>query len=66
MFSATTYDWSDLTVTAFLSPSGLELIPSASHAIDAAIGSAPTGGHELGRDIAALIGMGQEKITQKV
>ncbi len=30
-FSATTYDWSNLTITTYMSPSGLELIPSASH-----------------------------------
>jgi hypothetical protein len=65
-FSATTYDWSNLTVTAVITPEGLNLSPSSTHAIDAAIGSAPTAGHNLGRGIAALIGMDQNKITGKV
>ncbi len=66
VFNCTTYDWSNLTITAVITPSGLNLIPSATHAVDAAIGSAPTCGRELGRDIAALIGMNQQKINQKV
>jgi hypothetical protein len=66
VFSVTTYDWSELTVTTVLRPSGLELIPSATHSIDASICSAPAPGGELGRSIAALIGMNQQKITNKV
>ncbi len=48
VFNCTTYDWSNLTITAVITPSGLNLVPSASHSVDAAIGSAPTCGHELG------------------
>jgi hypothetical protein len=65
-FSATTYDWSNLTVTAVITPEGLNLSPSSTHAIDASIGSAPTAGRNLGRGIAALIGMDQGAITERV
>ncbi|MHB1561994.1 MAG: hypothetical protein ACYC61_31485, partial [Isosphaeraceae bacterium] len=65
-FGATTYDWSNLTVTATVTPEGLNLYPSSTHNIDAAITSAPTDGAGLKRGIAALIGMGQNKITDKV
>ncbi len=66
VFGATTYDWSNLTVTATITPEGLNLSPNSTHNIDAAISSAPTGGHGLERGIAALIGMDRDKITQKV
>jgi hypothetical protein len=65
-FNATTYDWSELTVTVVLRPSGLELIPSATHSINASICSAPEAGGGVGRTIAGLIGMNQQKITNKV
>lgn len=66
VFNCTTYDWSNLTITATITPDGLHLSPSASHAIDATIGSTPTCGHDLGRGIAGLIGMNQDKINAKV
>src|SRR5262249_49881585 len=62
----TTYDWSNLTVTAVITPEGLSLTPNATHNINAAISSVPTEGHGLGRGIAALIGMNEDKINQKV
>jgi len=65
-FSATTYDWSELTVTTVLRGSGLSLWPSSTHNIDASICAAPTAGGGLGRGIASLIGMDQQTITQKV
>ena len=65
-FQATTYDWSELTITTILKPSGLELIPSASHCINAAIGSAPECGGGVGRAAAGLLGFNQQKITDKV
>ena len=65
-FNATTYDWSNLTITAILRPSGLSLIPSATHGINASIGSAPECGGGFGRTVAGLIGMNQQKITNKV
>jgi hypothetical protein len=65
-FGATTYDWQQLTVTTILKPTGLELVPSATHAIDAAIGAAPTPGGGLGRAIAGLLGFNRQKITEKV
>jgi hypothetical protein len=65
-FSATTYDWSELTVTTVLKDTGLELYPSYRHAIDAGIGSAPTPGGGLGRAIANLVGMNQSRINSRV
>jgi len=65
-FNATTYDWSELTITTVLKSTGLEISPSYRHAIDAAISSVPTAGGGLGRAIASLIGMNQQKINRKV
>ena len=65
-FTARTYDWSNLTVTKTITPDGLRLSPSLTHNIDAVICSAPTQGNGLKRGIAALIGMNQDKITEKV
>jgi hypothetical protein len=65
-FSATSYDWSELTITTVLRPSGLTITPSSTHNIDAAICAAPTEGGGLGRGIAALIGLNRDAITQKV
>ena len=65
-FSATTYDWSELTITTVFRDSGLRIAPSSTHNIDAAIYSAPTEGHGLGRGIASLIGLDQDAITEKV
>ena len=57
-FNATTYDWAELTITTVLQTHrGCRSAPSYTHAIDAAITSVPTEGHELGRAIAGLIGM---------
>ena len=66
VFNATTYDSAELTITTVLRPSGLQIAPSYTHAIDAAITSAPTCGKDLGRAIAALIGLDQDRINQKV
>jgi hypothetical protein len=65
-FSATSYDWSELTITTVLRPSGLTIIPSSTHNIDAAVCAAPTEGGGLGRGIAAIIGLNKDAITQKV
>jgi hypothetical protein len=65
-FGATSYDSSEMTITAILRPSGLQLIPSSTHNTNATITSAPTGGNGFGRFVAGLIGMNQAKITQKV
>ena len=65
-FSATTYDWSELTITTVLRSSGLTITPSSTHNINASICAAPTAGGGLGRGIAALIGLNQNAITQKV
>jgi hypothetical protein len=66
VFSATSYDWSELTITTVLRPSGLTITPSSTHAIDAAVASSPTEGRGLARGIAALIGMDQAAINQRV
>ena len=65
-FSATSYDWSELTITTVLRSSGLTITPSSTHNIDAAICAVPTEGGGLGRGIAALIGLNRDAITQKV
>jgi hypothetical protein len=65
-FSATSYDWSELTVTTVLNSSGLSLMPNSTHAIDVAIGSCPAPGGGLGRMVAGIIGMDQGTINQKV
>jgi hypothetical protein len=65
-FNATTYDWAELTITTVLRGSGLQIWPSYTHNIDAAIGSVPTQGHEFGRAIAGLVGMDDNGINQKV
>jgi hypothetical protein len=65
-FNATTYDWAELTITTVLKGSGLSIWPSYRHSIDAAITSAPTEGGGMGRAIASLVGMNQDRINQKV
>jgi hypothetical protein len=65
-FNATTYDWAELTITTILRSSGLQIAPSCTHTIDAAITSVPTEGHGLGRAIAGLVGMDQDAINQRV
>ncbi|MGO9599438.1 MAG: hypothetical protein ACLP7Q_15725 [Isosphaeraceae bacterium] len=65
-FSATTCDYSQLTIYAVLRTSGLSLAPAYNHSIDAAVCSTPAAGGGFGRLIAGLIGMNQNKITQKV
>lgn len=66
-FWATTIDQSEMTVTAIIRPSGLQLVPSQTHNTDAQITSAPNpceGG--MGRAVAGLIGFNQERIRQEV
>lgn len=66
-FWATTIDQSEMTVTAIIRPSGLQLIPSQTHNTEAQITSAPNpceGG--MGRAVASLIGFNQERIRQEV
>jgi hypothetical protein len=65
-FNATTYDWSELTITTVLRSSGLQISPSYTHTIDAAITSVPTQGRDLGRAIAGLVGMDQDGINRRV
>jgi hypothetical protein len=65
-FSAESVDGGLLTVTALLTPFGVQLMPNSGHNTDALIGSAPQPGKGFPRFIASLIGMNQNKITQKV
>ncbi len=65
-FSATSYDWAQLTIYTVLRSSGLVIWPAYNHNIDAAICSTPAAGGGFGRLVAGLIGMNQNKITQKV
>lgn len=65
-FSATTTDSSELTVYTTLRTSGLSAAPAQSHNVDARVCSVPEPGGGFGRLIAGLIGMNQDKITQKV
>ena len=55
-----------MTVTTVLRGSGLQIWPSYTHTIDAAISSVPTDGHGLGRAIAGMIGMDEDAINQRV
>jgi hypothetical protein len=65
-FSATSFDWAQLTMYTVLRTTGLSLVPGYNHNIDAQICAQPQPGGGFGRMIAGLIGMNQNKITQKV
>lgn len=65
-FSATSIDQAELTVSTWITPTGLVLTPSYSHAIDATVCSSPTPSGGLGRTIAGLLGMNQNRINEKV
>ena len=65
-FAATSRDSSQLTITAILRPSGLAVAPGYLHNITATVNSSPIEGKGLGRFVAALVGLDQGKITNKV
>ncbi len=65
-FSATSFDSSQLTITAILRPSGLAVAPGYLHNIAATVNSTPIAGKGFGRLIASLVGLNQGKITNKV
>lgn len=65
-FDATSTNQAQLTIVATLTPDGLMLTPSYQHGIAANVGSAPQADKGLARGIAAIIGLNQDKITQKV
>ena len=66
-FGATSYDTPELTITAIIRPSsGLSLSPAYIHSISAAISAAPQPGKGLARGILSIIGLNQQKITNKV
>jgi len=65
-FDATSFDRGAMTVVAVLRPTGLELYPQGTHAVDAKVGATPQPGGGLGRAFASLLGMNRAKIAQKV
>jgi hypothetical protein len=65
-FGATSTDYGQQVATAILRPDGLQLLTNATHHVAASITSAPRPGKGLSRAVAALIGLNQQKITQKV
>jgi hypothetical protein len=65
-FQATSYDWSELTITTVLRTWGLSITPNSTHNIDVSICSTPADGGGLGRMIAGVIGMDQNSINQRV
>ena len=65
-FSANSFDNGLLTVTALLTPFGVQIRPTPGHNVDARICSTPTQGNGLARGIAGLIGFGQSRITNEV
>ena len=65
-FGATSTDQSVLTVIAVLRPTGIQFFPQSTHNINATVSSAPQPGKGFPRAIASLIGLGKNKITDKV
>ncbi len=66
-FDATSQNNAVLTMTVlFRVATGIQLAPSYQHGISAVIRSQPVEGNGMTRAIATLIGMGQQKITNKV
>ena len=65
-FSATSIDAAQLTVYTVLRASGLAIWPAYNHNIDASICSAPEPGGGFGRLVAGMIGLNQNRITEKV
>ena len=65
-FAATSHDQSTLTIIAVLRPTGLQLFPQSTHAVDAVVAACPQPGKGLARGIASVIGMNRAKITQQV
>ncbi len=66
-FGATSFDSPELTVTAIIRPTtGLTLSPAYIHSITAAFNATPTAGKGLARGVLGVLGLGQQKITDKV
>jgi hypothetical protein len=65
-FTATTIDQAQLTIYTALRSTGLSILPAYNHNIDAQICSVPVAGGGIGRLVAGLIGMSQDRINQKV
>ena len=66
-FGATSFDTPELTVTAIIRPStGLTLSPAYVHSISAAVSAAPQPGKGLARGVLNVLGLNQQKLTQKV
>lgn len=67
-FNATSVDSGILTITAVITPSGVQLSPANGHNIDALISSAPIPGQAKGlvRGAMGLIGLNQNRINRLV
>ena len=66
-FGATSYDTPELTIMAIIRPSsGLSISPAYAHSISAAISAAPQAGKGLARGLLGILGLNQQKITNKV
>ena len=65
-FSATSIDNAEIIITTTLKTSGLEIQPTYRHGISAQVCSQPTPDGGMGRAVASLVGMGQQRITNKV
>ena len=65
-FNATSEDQSEVTITAVIGDTGLQLIPDYLHNVDAMICSLKTQGNSLGRFVASVVGFNQQRITQEV
>ncbi|MDX2036060.1 MAG: hypothetical protein SFX72_05370 [Isosphaeraceae bacterium] len=65
-FQAASTDASTLTVSTLITPAGLRLWSSATHATDALIGAANQPGKGLQRAVLGLIGFNRNRIVQQV
>src|SRR6202043_3527859 len=67
-FDPAAVDSGIMTITAVITPSGVQLSPAPGHNIDALISSAPIPGHAKGlvRGAMGLMGLGQNRINRLV
>lgn len=65
-FSATSIDNAEIIITTTFRTSGLDIQPAYRHGISAQVCSQPTADGGMGRAVASLVGMGQQRITNRV
>ncbi|WZO97224.1 hypothetical protein EP7_004247 [Isosphaeraceae bacterium EP7] len=63
---ATSFSSPTLTVLVVIRPSGLQIIPTYQHSVNALISTTPQPGGGFGRAIASLVGFNQGRITQEI